>query len=335
MDISVIIVNYNSKKLLDDCLSSFFLHSPTSLFEIIIVDNNSNDDSKNYILTKYPSIKWIEMGYNAGFSRANNSGIKSAKGEFVLLLNADTIFIFNILDDLISKFRHLKDYNALGVQLLNPDLSYQNSGAKFVKGGLNNVLQLPYLGDLARIMAFGIGMKNPNVVESSNFENVDWISGAFLCVRTKSLEQSGLLDEDFFLYSEEIEWCSRIGKFGKLGIAGDLKIIHIGSGSTAALTNDIKHNYQNLTDKKGKQLLVSNFLRMKKQFGIFWTLLLLFFYFVELLILPIGLLLQNIFNLKNPFRNFEMVVGFYKNMASLLINLPSILVGKRKLYKVI
>ena len=335
MDLSIIIINYNSKKLLSDCLSSFFDFRPVLKFEIIVVDNNSNDQSKEEITARFPDLTWIDMGYNAGFSRANNKGIKIARGKYILLLNADTLFISNILDNLINQFDHLFDYSALGVQLLNTDGSKQNSGAKFVMGGLNNILQLPYIGDLARYVAYSIGMKNPNVVSSASFESVGWISGAFLCVRAESIEKAGLMDEDFFLYSEEIEWCSRLEIYGKLGIVGDLSIIHIGSGSTQSLTNDKEHNYKNISDKKGRQVLVSNFLRMKKQFGVFWTLILFGFYLLELVVFPIGLIIENIIHLKNPFANFNLVIGFYKNMIVLVRNIPSIFFGINKLYKVI
>lgn len=335
MDLSIIIVNHNSKKLLSDCLSSFFRFRPILSFEIIIVDNASSDNSKSEFIGTFPELIWHDMGYNAGFARANNFGLTIARGRFALLLNADTIFSNNILDDLVAKFDQLGDHVALGVQLLNVDGSTQNSGANFVKGGLNTILQLPYIGDLTRFLAYFFGMKNPNVVDSSDYQRVGWISGAFLCVRMSKLSQSGFLDEDFFLYSEEIEWCSRLNRHGKLAILGDLSIIHIGSGSTQSLTNDKVHNYQNISDKKGRQVLVSNFLRIRKQYGLFWLALIFCFYLLELLVLPLGLLVENILSPRRKLANFSQVIGFYKNMLTLTRQLPAIALGVQRLYKVI
>jgi GT2 family glycosyltransferase len=141
------------------------------------------------------------MGYNAGFARANNEGIRQSKEEVVLLLNPDTI----ILDDAIERCCHRflsSSHIACSVQLLNTDKSPQITGNFFMKGGLNHLLPLPYLGALLRKIAFAVKVKKTNVAAASAEENVDWINGAFMMVKKTAIEEAGMFDEDFFLYSE-------------------------------------------------------------------------------------------------------------------------------------
>jgi GT2 family glycosyltransferase len=128
----------------------------------------------------------------------------------------------------------------------------------------------------------------PIAGEENQFENadgireVDWINGAFIMAKKESLEKPGLLDEDFFLYAEEIEWCSRIRKFGKICIYGNLHAIHL-QGETANQAFDSSgKGYYNLHDRKGRQILVSNFLRIRKQFGRGWFLFHVLCYFAEI-----------------------------------------------------
>ena len=142
MKLSIIIVNYKSAQLINDCLSSAKAFDSFNDFEWIIVDNQSNDNSKEFLTSKYPAITWIDMGYNAGFSRANNAGIKIAKGEIVLLLNPDTIILNDAIAQCLNQFANSTNI-ACGVQLLNRDLSNQFSGSHFMKGGINHLLPLP------------------------------------------------------------------------------------------------------------------------------------------------------------------------------------------------
>ena len=102
MDLSIIIINYKSAKLVLDCVQSIYQQTQQYSFEIIIVDNDSKDDCKEKLLAAYPQTKWLQTGYNAGFARANNAGIRIANGEYVLILNADTIILDNAIDKSIA-----------------------------------------------------------------------------------------------------------------------------------------------------------------------------------------------------------------------------------------
>ena len=190
MKLSVIIVNYKSSSFIVDCLKSASQFESFVNYEWIIVDNNSDDNSKEVITSNFPDIIWIQMGYNAGFARANNTGIKAAKGEVVLLLNPDTIILNDAIKACLDKFL-LSNDAACGVQMFNTDMTHQISGSKFMKGGINHLLPLPYWGKILKSIAFILNVEKPSIENASENENVDWISGAFLMVKKKTIQQCG------------------------------------------------------------------------------------------------------------------------------------------------
>jgi GT2 family glycosyltransferase len=282
MQLSVIIINYKTIGLVLDCLASIYKHRHNHL-EVIVVDNNSEDGAGEILKNKYPAVIFHQMGYNAGFARANNEGIKIAKGEVVLLLNSDTI---NVEDAVNKCFYALQasPFIAAGVQLLNADGSPQISGNFAMKGGLNYLLPLPYVGNFLKFIASLIKVKKPNVPNAVGVVEVDWINGAFLMVKKFAIEKAGLLDPDFFLYAEEAEWCSRLKKQGPLCIYGVYHVIHLQGESAAAAFNSEGKGYFNLYDKKGLQIMLSNFVRIRKQWGAGWFLFHLFFYVLTIFI---------------------------------------------------
>ncbi len=217
IQLSIIIVNYKSAQLICVCVRSIYDQSSSFDFEILVVDNDSQDGSREKILSLFPEILWIEMDYNSGFARANNEGIRKSDGNVVLLLNGDTIVENNAIEKCFNQFESA-EYIACVVQLLNPDRTPQISGNYAMKGGLNYLLPLPFLGVLLKFFANIFGVKKPNVPDATGVVEVDWINGAFLMVKKTAIEKAGLLDEDFFLYAEEAEWCSRLKKVVKLCI---------------------------------------------------------------------------------------------------------------------
>jgi GT2 family glycosyltransferase len=334
LQLSIIIINYNSKHYIEDCINSACAFKSYKNFEWIIVDNKSSDDSKNFLLNKFPFIKWIDMNYNAGFARANNAGIKQALGEIILLLNPDTIIIDDCIDKCLSRF--IKD-NAIScsVQLINKDGSPQITGSYFMKGGLNHLLPLPYLGKLLRQIAFSFKTKKTNVQQAGTREKVDWINGAFLMVKKQAIEKAGLLDEDFFLYAEEAEWCSRLKKLGELVVYGDLKIIHLQGEIINAETNSAGKGYFDLYSKKGLQLIVSNNLRIRKQYGAGWFIFNLVVYIFEIPIFFICHPLDNLIHLRNPFKNWNHFLKYSRNVFILISLSPVIISSRNFFYKMI
>lgn len=334
MQLSVIIVNYNAGKFIDDCISSALKYPSIKNFEWIIVDNNSSDESKSFLLKKFPFITWIDMNYNAGFARANNAGIKRATCNIVLLLNPDTFVINDCIDKCLQRFIN-DDAIACSVQLINPDGSPQITGNYFMKGGLNHLLPLPYLGKLLRTIAFFFKVKKTNVLNTSPHENVDWINGAFLMVKKSAIKNAGLMDEDFFLYAEEAEWCFRLKKLGKLVVYGNLKIIHLQGEVVNAETGNLEKGYFDLYSKRGLQLIVSNNLRIRKQYGVMWYLFNLLFYFIEIPIFLICGFCDNIIHFKNPLNDWNLIGKYSKNIFRLISLTPHIISRKKYFYKMI
>ncbi len=333
MSLSIIIVNYKSAQLILNCLATVFQQSAES-FEVIVVDNSNDEEGRKAITGRYPRVKWIGLPDNAGFARANNAGIRASTSEAVLLLNPDTLNEGNAIIECAGRLLS-SDYIAAGVQLLNPDRSPQITGNYFMTGGLNHLMTLPYLGRLIRWLGYQLKVKKTNVAKAEGPVEVDWINGAFLMVKRTAIEKAGMLDEDFFLYSEEIEWCSRLRKLGKLCVYGDLHVIHLqGETANEAFGSSIK-GYKHLADKKGYQIMLSSLVRIRKQFGIGWFL---FHLAAHLFTIPVYFLIQllrTIFFLHGNRQGWNEWAGFSKNVISVCGDLVTILRTKPHFYKVL
>jgi hypothetical protein len=289
--------------------------------EWIIVDNDSNDDGENQIRSLFPQVQFLQMGYNAGFARANNAGIKIAKGAHVLLLNPDTLLPENSILNCVQRL-DASDCVACGVQLVHADKTPQFSGSYFTKGGLNHVLELPYWGKAVKWVANVLNVSKPSFIQVEKEIKVDWVSGAFLMVKQSAIEKAGLMDEDFFLYAEEVEWCSRLGKIGPLCLFGDITMVHL-----------IGTTYSNLSDKTGLQLMISNHVRIRKQYGIFWFILLLLNYTWAVPYAFIASVIIHAIKGKSPFTELDYLSGFAKNVGTIWTMLPTIILGKKYFYK--
>jgi GT2 family glycosyltransferase len=327
MDLSVIIVNYRSSQLILSCLETIYNETKIISFEIIIVDNDSKDESRKIIQQQYPNVQWIQMDYNSGFARANNTGIRNAKGEFLLLLNSDTLILENALDKVVSYVRQDNSVAAASVQLLYADYSPQNAGNYFVYGGVNVLLTLPVLNYVVKGIGKILKLRKPSIKTSDAVNNVDWISGAFMLVRKSVLDNAGMMDEDFFLFSEEIEWCSRLKNTGKIAVYTDLKVIHLEGGTTKNTTEGNEQNYYEYWTVKGRQLMVSNLLRIRKQYSVMPMFLVYIFYVIELPILFFAAILFAKYNLKQ-------VVNYFHNILLVTKFIPKIISNKPYFYKV-
>jgi hypothetical protein len=334
MDLSIVIVNYKSAALILDCIRSIIEQTTALSYEIIVVDNHSQDNSQQMISTAYPEVRWVQMDYNAGFARANNAGLHIARGDMLLLLNPDTIVLNRALDTCVERFR-TSGYAACGVQLLNPDGSPQISGNYFMKGGLNHLLPLPYWGGLLRWLGYALKTKVPNVKAAQTEQEVDWINGAYLMVKRATIEKVGMMDEDFFLYAEETEWCSRIKRAGKLVVYGDLHVVHLqGETANAAFeTND--KGYYDLYTRKGFQLMLSNHLRVRKQYGVSWFLVLLLNYTFAIPVSFAASFFENLFRGRNPFRHWSQLGRMAGNIGKLWSLAPVIIRNQPYFYKVL
>ena len=332
VNLSIIIINYKSLDLIRDCLRSIYTSKPSISFEIIIVNNDDSSGMGNPMLSEFPAIRWIDMDYNAGFARANNEGIRQSGAEIVLILNPDTIIPVNALDDTYRQFI-ASDYVACGVQLLNEDSSPQISGNYFVPGGLNYLLPLPYTGKFIKALGNLFSVKVPHVADSDSLIEVDWINGAFLMVKQSAIRRAGLMDEDFFLYAEEAEWCARLKKVGKLCIFGNIKVFHLQGISSNEAFSSAGKGYYNLFDKKGKQIILSNLVRIRKQYGLFWFLFDLCIYSLTIPVFFVGILMSFFRPKSTRTYSFSEWAGFNRNMVYIWSKTSRILSNKPYFYK--
>lgn len=239
MIISVIIVSWNVRELLKKCLESVFRFSQNTNFEIIVVDNASSDGTVEMLRQNFPQVTLITNAKNCGFAAANNQGIRQAKGRCVLLLNPDTEFIEDTLAKVVAKMESDPPIGVLGCQLLNRDGSIQPSVRRFptvwsqlvILTKLHHVWPTLLDNYLARDFDYPpplplLGEEGINVVE------VGQVMGAFFCVRREVFDKIGLLDEGYFIWFEEVDFCRRAKKAGyKVVYWPGTRVIHHGAQS--------------------------------------------------------------------------------------------------------
>jgi N-acetylglucosaminyl-diphospho-decaprenol L-rhamnosyltransferase len=241
MTLSIIIVNWNTSALLVNCLASL-RESEIGESEIWVVDNASTDDSAEQVARRFPEVQLIRNSVNAGFARANNQGIAASRGDCILLLNSDTLVPHKTLSYLVQFMIENPRVGACGPRLLRPDGTPQPYAfgddptlSYLLRRGLNRLLFARYLHDWS--------------IEHTL--QVDWVSGACLLLRRVALEQAGLLDEQFFMYFEDIDLCLRLRQAGwQVYYEPRVAITHLGGQSLChnpqaqtAYQNSIRHFY--------------------------------------------------------------------------------------------
>jgi GT2 family glycosyltransferase len=230
VDVSVIIISWNTRELLAACLLSVYEQNRGALLEVIVVDNASVDGSAAMVRELFPEVILVANTYNRGFAAANNQGLRLAGGRYVLLLNPDTV----ILDDAIGRAAKLMppDTAALGVRVLNADGSLQPT-CFMCPSPLNLMLSCTYLYKLFPRSRF-FGRERMGWWRRDDARQVEVVTGCFLMVRRSAIDCVGLLDERFFVYGEETDWCYRFRKAGwKVAFTPAASIIHYGGASTA------------------------------------------------------------------------------------------------------
>ena len=332
--LSIIIVNYNSAALVTDCIGTVITYTPNLNYEIIIVDNSASETDRAAVCGHYPQVRWIDMKYNSGFSRANNEGMRQAEGDVLLIMNPDILLTSGAIEQCYQQFVK-SNYAACGIQLLNADGSPQISGNYAMKGGLNYLLPLPYVGALVKGMAGLAKVNKPNVPNATDTIEVDWINGAYIMTKREVVDQAGMFDEDFFLYSEEPEWCSRLRRFGKLCIYGQYTIIHLQGEVANDTFNSSGKGYYNLYDRKGLQIMLSCMVRIRKEFGAVWFLFLLCAYTATIPVFLLVGFFHRLFTLRNPVGHVKLWAGFTKNVGIVWGYLFTILRNKPHFYKVL
>ncbi|AEH46352.1 glycosyltransferase family 2 protein [Parageobacillus thermoglucosidasius] len=213
MDVSIIIVNYNTPKLTAETIDSILSSQTKYSYEIIVIDNHSSDHSVQLIKERFPEVKLIVNEENVGFAKANNQGINLSKGRYILLLNSDTI----VKEDTIEKMIEFMDKNrrigASGCKVLLPNGKLDRACHRGFPTPMASFYYLVGLSKLfpksPRFNQYHLGYMNLDEPHP-----IDCLVGAFMLVRREVIEQVGLLDEDFFMYGEDIDWCYRIKQAG-------------------------------------------------------------------------------------------------------------------------
>ena len=232
MKLSVVIVSYNVRYYLEQCLRSVERALVGMDAEVWVVDNDSSDDSVAYLQARFPDVQFIANSENVGFSRANNIAIRRSKGEYVLLLNPDTLVAEHTIGECVAFLDSHPDDGAVGVRMLNADGSFAPESRRGLPTPFTSFCKMTGLAALfPRSRVFGryymryLNPDEPNPIEV--------ISGAFFMVRRDALDQVGLLDEDFFMYGEDIDLSYRLLKGGWQNWYLPLDILHYMGESTA------------------------------------------------------------------------------------------------------
>lgn len=228
-DVSIILVNWNANRYLVNCLRSLHASPEFHRLEIIIVDNGSTDGGPNIAEEMFPGVRVIRVGENLGFAKANNIGIRESSGRYVCLVNTD----IEILDDCLGKLVQFMDANhdvgVSGPRLLNADRSLQPSCGRFPSkvSLLVDALAIRWMFPQA---ATDIDLE----YESDAVREVPVVFGALFMVRREAMDQVGLLDECFFFYGEERDWCKRFWETGwRVSYVPEAQAIHYSAGSSA------------------------------------------------------------------------------------------------------
>jgi GT2 family glycosyltransferase len=234
VDLSIIIVNWNTRLFLEDCLQSILGAAMQATYEVWVVDNASEDGSVDMLKETFPWVHTIANQTNLGFAQANNQAIQQSHGDYVLLLNPDTIVKPHSLDLLWQFLVQHPGTGGAGPRLLNPDGSLQLS--VYTEPSL--LREFWWLFHLDRIWLYA---KYP--VESWKLDQsypVDIVMGACLLLRRKVFDTVGLLDEEYFIYSEEVDLCYRIKKAGwDLYWVPEAQVIHFGGQSTSQASEEM------------------------------------------------------------------------------------------------
>lgn len=230
MKLSIVIICWNDLRVIRDCLRSIEEATHTTDYELIVSDNGSTDGSVEYIREKHPRVRVVENRANFGFAKGNNSGIRASSGEYVLILNPDTIIHDGSLDRFVAFADRHPEAGAFGCRVQNPDGSYQVS-ARVFPTVLRYWMAAFYLRPLGYLSERLIADKYPGWKGDSE-RTVDWQSGCCVMFRGNLLKQLGGFDERFFYNFEEVDLCLRVKKSGfSIAFTPDSTITHLGGQS--------------------------------------------------------------------------------------------------------
>lgn len=253
MKLSIILVNWNTKDILKQTILSILNETKSIDYEIIVVDNNSRDGSVEMIKKDFPSVVLIENKVNKGFAGGNNAALKIARGEYLMLLNSDTIVLNQALEKLVKFLDENKDVMMIGPKLVGKGGEFQEVCRKNLPNIKNSFLYL-----------FGIKNKRENSyrTKTNPDESGYWesISGATMMIRREVYEKIGGLDERYFMYAEDIDYCKRVFDMGwKTYYLSSASIVHLGGESSKQRsTKSLYYFYKTMWQYYKKHLYKEN-----------------------------------------------------------------------------
>ena len=228
--LSIVIVSFNARAELDRCLASIDAAPPATPSEILVVDNQSADGSVD-VARRRPGVRVIEMGANVGFARANNAGIRASTGRLILLLNSDTVVPGGAIDALVVTLDSHPEVAVVGPRLVNGNGRAELSFGSMISP-LNELRQKRRTQDTIERMT-----REPRYP--------DWVSGACLLVRRADAEAVGLLDERYFMYTEDVDFCASIrGRGRQVLFTPDVEVVHLGGRSAASAPAATREAYR-------------------------------------------------------------------------------------------
>jgi N-acetylglucosaminyl-diphospho-decaprenol L-rhamnosyltransferase len=240
VDLSLIIVSWNVANLLRACLDSIYAAPSSITLETIVVDSASKDETVSMIWERYPQVKLLPQSENLGFTRCNNIGLQAANGRHLMLLNPDTEIIGDALMQLVAYLDGHPQVGIVGPHTLNTDGTTQSTKRRFPTMGTGFFESTWLQGYAPKTLMdwyYAADVADNGVAE------VDWVQGSALMARREVYEQIGGLDEGFFMFSEELDWCKR-AKDARWGVVyvGTAQITHHGGKSTEQIASQ-KHIY--------------------------------------------------------------------------------------------
>jgi GT2 family glycosyltransferase len=231
VDLSIIIVNWNTRDLLAQCIQAVYDTTHSLDFEIIVVDNASTDGSQEMVQQEFPDVNLIANAENLGFAKANNQAIQHSQGRYVLLLNSDAFVRENTIEQMVAFMDAHPETGMAGCKLLYEDGRLQPSCSAFptlftefcIATGLDKLFPKSPLFGKYRLTYW----------DFDDVRKVDVILGAFMLVRATAINEVGLMDERYFIYSEEVDWCYRFNEKGwEIHFCPDVKAVHLYGRST-------------------------------------------------------------------------------------------------------
>lgn len=233
MDVSIIIVNWNTRELLEDCLSSVYEYPSHLEFEVVVIDNASEDDSAQMVRRKFPDVKLIVNDTNKGYAAACNQGISAGNSRYVLLLNSDVIVCDGAIDSIVRYADSRPETAVVGCQVWQNSQTIQLTCFRFPS--IANLLLRTF--GLSRVFEKNriLGREWMRWWQRDSERQVDVVSGMFMLVRRDAIDEVGLMDEDYFFYGEEMDWCYRFSRAGwKIMFWPDAKAIHVNGGGQSS-----------------------------------------------------------------------------------------------------